>query len=155
MLHARATPTGFARLLAISQCWQLSDLPDSRPDQIQVSPKESAMFLPGHQIFSSQAAVLSLQGQDQTCLQEIHTQEVTHNYVDNFFSLSCCSSYCSRNDIAQKFDQALQGHPLDCLALLTHKVWVFLNSIISLLTSQRLQQAPLLLTMTRHNFMSP
>lgn len=62
MLHARAIPTGFARLLAISQCWQLSDLPDSRPDQIQVSPKESAMLLPGHQIFSSQAAVLSLQG---------------------------------------------------------------------------------------------
>lgn len=89
------------------------------------------------------------------CRRYIPRKSHTIMWTIFFFPLSFCSSYCSRNDIAQEFDQALQGHPLDCLALLTHKVFgFFLNSIISLLTSQRLQQAPLLLTMTRHNFMS-
>lgn len=61
-LYARAMPPGFAGVLTLSQCWLLlSDLSDSRLDQVQVSPKERATLMPGcHQNFSSQAVFYHL-----------------------------------------------------------------------------------------------
>lgn len=62
VLHSRAISSGFAGVLTLSQCWLLlPDLSDSRPDQVQVSPKERASLMPGRcQNFSRQAGFYHL-----------------------------------------------------------------------------------------------
>lgn len=156
MLQARDIPTGFSGILAISQFWQElqarpgASLPKGQSNVFSRSPD---LLQPG-QIFFFPCSRVRIRPACRRCI-----PRKPHSYVDSWFFLSCCTSHCGRNDIAHKFDRALQGHPPDCLTLLTQKFccccFFFLTGITSLLTFQRLQQASLLLTTTKHNFTSP